>query len=214
MNGEHLKVVPSSLAGVLVGLLLAFQVGAQGQTGGARPGGATGAAVNTGGMGNTASGIDGGWPRGPAVQAPLRLPSDKTLGAKDKDARANKAANASSAASASAQRNSAAEARCVEAKAAIAAAGNGGTAAKGQGRAAGAEGRAKSTAAVCSGIGKVPADAGRSTEAPGYTGSIGLEQATHRTNEQAAGGLNKAQSKPPTGAASDSRKYPEPSPPQ
>jgi hypothetical protein len=133
MSRLHLTAVAGAGSGALRGFLLAFQAGAQGQSGGARPSGATGGAVNAGGLGN-------GWPRAPEVQAPSRLPQDKAFGEKGNDASAKKAANASSAASA-------AEAGCVEAKAAIAAAGTSGTTGKGQGGAAGAEGRAKADAA-------------------------------------------------------------------
>ena len=203
MNRSHLTAVAGAGSGVLLGLLLAFQAGAQGQSGGARPSGATGGAVNPGGLGN-------GWPRAPEVQAPSRLPQNKAFGEKGIDASANKAANASSAAA-----KSAAAADCAEAKAAIAAAGTGGTTGKGQGGAAGAEGRAKAAEAVCSGASaEVSADAGQSTEAPGHTRVTGTGQATLRANEHAEAGLEKAQSNQESDDTSDVRKEPEHGPPQ
>jgi hypothetical protein len=137
MNRSHLTAVAGVCSGVSLGLLLAIQAGAQGQSGGAKPSGTTGGAVNAGGLGQ-------GWPRAVEVQAPSRLPQDKAFGEKGNDASDKKAANASSAASAGG-------ARCAEANAAIAAAGTGGATGKGQGGAAGAEGRAKAAEAVCSG---------------------------------------------------------------
>jgi hypothetical protein len=184
MNRSQLTALAGVGSGVVLGLLLAFQAGAQGQSGGARPSAAAGGAMNAGGLGN-------GWPRAPEVQPPSRLPQDKAFGEKGSDASAEKAANASSAATA-------AEARCVEAQAAIAAAGTGGTTGKGQGGAAGAEGRAKAAEAVCSAT---------DAEHAGVTGPA-------RADEHAEDGLEKAQSNKPADAASDSGKKPEPSPPQ
>jgi hypothetical protein len=185
MNRVNVTAVASAGSGVLLGLLLAFQAGAQGQSGGARPSGATGGAANAGGQ---------GWPRAPEVQAPSRLPQDKAFGEKGSAASTDKAANASSAAAAKAK--SAAEAECAKAKAAIAAAGTGGATGEGQGGAAGAEGRAKAAEAVCSGV---PADAGKSTKAP---------------NEHAEAGLERAQGNEESDDASDVRKTPEQGPPQ
>lgn len=190
MNQSHLTAVAGAGSGVLLGLLLAFQAGAQGQSGGARPSGATGGAVNAGGLGN-------GWPRAPEVQPPSRLPQDKAFGEKGVDASANKVANASSEAA-----ESAAEADCAKAKAAIASAGTGGSTGKGQGGAAGAEGREKAVEAVCSG-----------TDAE-HAGVTGPAQAPLRADEHAGDGLEKAQSNEPTDAASASGKKSEPSPPQ
>jgi hypothetical protein len=187
MNRVNVTAVASAGSGVLLGLLLAFQAGAQGQSGGARPSGATGGAANAGGQ---------GWPRAPEVQAPSRLPQDKAFGEKGSAASTDKAANASSAAAANARAKAAAEAECAKARAAIAAAGTGGTTGEGQGGAAGAEGRAKAAEAVCSGV---PADAGQPTKAP---------------NEHAEAGLEKAQGNEKSDDASDVRKTPEQGPPQ
>jgi hypothetical protein len=185
MNGSHLTAVAGT--GLLLGLLLAFQAGAQGQSGGARPSGGTGGAMNAGGLGN-------GRPRAPEVQSPLRLPQDKAFGEKGKDASAKKAANASSA-------TISAEAGCIEAQAAIAAAGTGGTSGKGQGGAAGAAGRAKAAEAVCSGT---------DAERAGVTGRAQALPA----DEHADDGLEKAPSNKRADAASNSKKQPEPSPPR
>jgi len=200
MNRMNVTAFASAGSGVLLGLLLAFQAGAQGQSGGARPSGATGGAANAGGQ---------GWPRAPEVQAPSRLPQDKAFGEKGSAASTDKAANASSAAAAKAK--SAAEAECAKAKAAIAAAGTGGATGEGQGGAAGAEGRAKAAEAICSGV---PADAGQSAQAPGHTGVTGTGQATLRANEHAEDGLEKAQGNEESDDASDVRKTPEQGPPQ
>jgi hypothetical protein len=200
MNRVNVTAVASAGSGVLLGLLLAFQAGAQGQSGGARPSGATGSTGNAGAL---------GWPRGPEVQTPSRLPQDKTFGKKGSAASTDKAANASSAAAAKAK--SAAEAECAKAKAAIAAAGTGGTTGEGQGGAAGAEGRAKAAEAVCSGV---PADAGQSNKAPGQTGVTGTGQATLRANDHAEDGLEKAQGNEESDDASDVRKTPEQKPPK
>jgi hypothetical protein len=159
MNRMNVTAVASAGSGVLLGLLLAFQAGAQGQSGGARPSGATGGAGNAG---------------APQVQAPSRLPQDKAFGEKGSAASTDKAANASSAAAANARAKAAAEAECAKARAAIAAAGTGGTTGEGQGGAAGAEGRAKAAEAVCSGV---PADAGQPTKAPNEHAEAGLEKA-------------------------------------
>jgi hypothetical protein len=159
MKRMNVTAVASAGSGVLLGLLLAFQAGAQGQSGGARPSGATG------GAGNASA---------PQVQAPSRLPQDKAFGEKGSAASTDKAANASSTAAANARAKAAAEAECAKAKAAIAAAGTGGTTGEGQGGAAGAEGRAKAAEAVCSGV---PADAGKSTKAPNEHAEAGLEKA-------------------------------------
>ena len=159
MNRVNLTAVASAGSGVLLGLLLAFQAGAQGQSGGARPSGATGGAGNA---------------RAPQVQAPSRLPRDKAFGEKGSTASTDKAANASSATAANARAKAAAEAECAKAKAAIAAAGTGGATGEGQGGAAGAEGRAKAADAVCSGV---PADAGQPTKAPNEHAEAGLERA-------------------------------------
>jgi hypothetical protein len=182
MNRLNLNAVAGVASGVLLGLLLAFQAGAQAQSGGARPSGATSGAGHAGGLGNAAIGVDHGWPRAPEVQPPSRLPEDKAFGEKGKEASANKATNASSA-------------DCAEAKAAIAAAGTGGNSGKGRGGASGADGRAKAAEAVCSGANaEVSTDAGQSTEAPGHTGVTGQAQAIQRANEHAEDGLEKAQS--------------------
>ena len=202
MNRVNVTAVASAGSGVLLGFLLAFQAGAQGQSGGARPSGATGGAGNPGAL---------GWPRAPEVQAPSRLPQDKAFGEKGSAASTDKAANASSAAAANAHGKSAAEAECAKAKAAIAAAGTGGTTGEGQGGAAGAEGRAKAAEVVCSGV---PADAGQSTKAPGHTEVTGTGQATLRANEHAEDGLEKAQGNEESDDASDVRKTPEQGPPQ
>jgi hypothetical protein len=159
MKRMNVTAVASAGSGVLLGLLLAFQAGAQGQSGGARPSGATGGAGNA---------------RAPQVQVPSRLPQDKAFGEKGSTASTDKAANASSAAAANARAKAAAEAECAKARAAIAAAGTGGTTGEGQGGAAGAEGRAKAAEAVCSGV---PADAGQPTKAPNEHAEAGLEKA-------------------------------------
>lgn len=159
MNRMNVTAFASAGSGVLLGLLLAFQAGAQGQSGGARPSGATGGAGNA---------------RAPQVQAPSRLPQDKAFREKGSTASTDKAANASSAAAANARAKAAAEAECAKARAAIAAAGTGGTTGEGQGGAAGAEGRAKAAEAVCSGV---PADAGQPTRAPNEHAEAGLEKA-------------------------------------
>jgi hypothetical protein len=200
MNRVNVTAVASAGSGVLLGLLLAVQAGAQGQSAGARPSGATGGAGNSGAL---------GWPRAQEVQAPSRVPQDKAFGEKGSAASTSKAANASSAASAKAK--STAEAECAEAKGALAAAGTGGATGEGQGGTAGAEGRAKAAAAVCSGV---PADAGQSTDAPGHTDVTGTGQATLRANEHAEDGLEKAESKQESNDASDVRKTPEQGPPQ
>ena len=196
MKRVHLNAVAGAGSGVLLGLLLAFQAGAQGQSGGARPSGATGGAGNSGGLGNNAIGIDRGWPRTSDVQPPSRLPQDKAFGERGKEASANKAANATSA-------------DCAEAKAAIAAAGTGGTTSKGQGGAAGAEGRAKAAEEVCSDANaEKSTNVGLSTEAPGKTGVTGTAQAILRADEHAEDGFEKA----PDGQKSDEK--PEQEPPQ
>lgn len=201
MSRIHVAAVAGTVAGACLGMLLAFQAGAQGHSGGARPAGGLGGA-NAGGRGSMRIGVDRGWPRGPEIQAPSRLPQDQAFGEKGKDASAKKGDNASAAASADGQGNANAEAGGVKAQAAIAAAGTGDTTGKGQGGEAGAEGRAMAAAAVSAGTG---ADAsgeeenggaserGRSTAAPGQTGQTGLAQAVLRADEHAAAGLEKAQ---------------------
>lgn len=207
MKRVDLTEVAGIAAGAVLGLLLAFQASAQGQSGGARPGGVTGGAVNAGGFGNTRIGVERGWPRGPEVQAPSRLPQDKAFGQEGEDASAKKAANASSAASTGAQGNAAAEAGCVKAKSAIALAGTGGATGSGKGGEAGGEGRTTAAAAVCAGTGaEVPGDA---TEAPGHTGLTGLAQATLRADEHAETGLEQAQGNQEKDDASDNRNHPE-----
>jgi hypothetical protein len=205
MNRVNLTGVVGG-GGVLLGLLLAFQAGAQGQSGGARPSGGAG---NAGGPGNTAIGIDRGWPRALEVEAPSRLPHDKAFGVTGDEASAKKAENASSTAAANAKAKATTKTDCAEAKAAIAAAGTGGTTGKGQGGAAGAEGRAKAAEAICSGANaEVSTNAGQSTEPPGHTGVTGQAQAILRADEQAEDGLEKA----PGNQKSDEK--PEQEPPQ
>ena len=181
MNRSNLTMAGSSL---LLGLLLAFQAGAQGQSGGARPSGATGAAGNSGAS---------GWPRAPQAQAPSRMPQDKAFGEKGDAASSSKATNSSAADSAHSE--SAGAADCAAAKAAIAAAGTGGTTGEGQGGTAGADGRAKAAATVCTGV---PAEAGKSSDAP----------------QHAADGPKKAQSDQKSNGAPDVKKTPEQKPPQ
>jgi hypothetical protein len=165
MNRSNLAIVGSSL---LLGLLVAFQTGAQGQSGGARP-------------------------RAPQAQAPSRMPQDKAFGEKGDAASSSKATNSSAADSAHSK--SAGAADCAAAKAAIAAAGTGGTTGEGQGGTAGADGRAKAAATVCS---EVPAEAGKSSDAP----------------QHAEDGLKKARSDQKSDGAPDARKTPEQKPPQ
>lgn len=109
----HVAAVAGTIAGACLGLLLAFQAGAQGHGGGARPAGGLGGA-NAGGLSGMRIGVDRGWPRGPEIQTPSRLPQDKAFGEKGKDASAKKADNASAAASAGGQGNANATTRTVE----------------------------------------------------------------------------------------------------
>lgn len=203
MNRSHLSAVAGAGSGILLGLLLAFQAGAQGPPAGAKPPGTPRGGMNAGRLTN-------GWPRAPEVQPPSRLPHDKTFGEKGSDASANKAANASSEAA-----ESAAAVGCAKAKAAIASAGTGGSTGKGQGGAAGAEGRAKAAEAVCSGASaEESADAIQATEVPGHIGVTGIGQATLRADEHAEAGLEKAQSNQESDDTSDLRKEPGHGPPQ
>ena len=191
MNRSNVAELAGTGAALLLGLLWGFQASAQNHSGGAKPSGAQGGAVHAGGLGNSAMGVDRGWPRAA------------------EDASTQKAANASAAAGANAKGKPTAESDCAKAKAAIAAAGTGGTTDKGHGGAAGAEGRAKAAEEVCKG-----ADAGSSTskgksaDAPGQTGVTGTAQAIQRADEHAEDGLDKAQT------SAETREKPEQVPPR
>ncbi len=204
MTRIHGVAVAGAIAGACLGMLLAFPAGAQGHGGGGRPAGGLGGAASAGGFGNMHMGVDRGWPRGPEVQAPSRLPQDKAFGEKGKDASAKKEENASASASASGQGEANAEAGRVKAQAAIAAAGTGGATGKGQGGEAGAEGRATATAAV-GGEEAIDgaSDRGRSADAPGQTGQTGLAQAVLHADEHAAAGLEVAESHQEDGEESE-----------
>ena len=120
-----------------------------------------------------------------------------------------KAANASAAAGANTKGKLTAESDCAKAKAAIAAAGTGGTTDKGQGGAAGAEGRAKAAEEVCKGADAGPSTSkGKSADAPGQTGVTGTAQAIQRADEHAEDSLDKAQT------SAETREKPEQVPPR